>query len=157
MFLIVVKSIRNEKMKFIAILLAAALSIALISCGSSKEVKKEQPKSDYTTTPSGLKYRDVKNGTGAVAKTGMTVSAHYVGTLEDGTKFDSSRDRGKPFSFKLGACEVIKGWDEGLLDMKVGGIRQLIIPPDLGYGSRATGAIPPNSTLIFEIELMDVK
>lgn len=110
------------------------------------------------TTPSGLKYVELKEGTGATPQPGQTVEVHYVGTLEDGTKFDSSRDRGQPFSFKIGVGQVIKGWDEGLSTMKVGSRRQLIIPPELGYGSRgAGGVIPPNATLLFDVELLGVK
>ncbi|MEA5625698.1 FKBP-type peptidyl-prolyl cis-trans isomerase [Nostoc sp. UHCC 0251] len=110
------------------------------------------------TTPSGLKYVELKEGTGATPQSGQTVEVHYVGTLEDGTKFDSSRDRGQPFSFKIGVGQVIKGWDEGLSTMKVGGRRQLIIPPELGYGARgAGGVIPPNATLLFDVELLGVK
>ncbi len=109
------------------------------------------------TTPSGLKYIDLVEGTGATPKTGQTVSVHYTGTLEDGTKFDSSRDRNRPFDFKIGTGQVIQGWDEGLSTMKVGGRRQLIIPPELGYGSRgAGGVIPPNATLNFDVELLKV-
>jgi FKBP-type peptidyl-prolyl cis-trans isomerase len=108
------------------------------------------------TTPSGLKYVDIKEGDGAVPQIGQTVVVHYTGTLEDGTKFDSSRDRG-PFQFKLGVGQVIKGWDEGVASMKVGGRRKLIIPADLGYGSRgAGGVIPPNATLIFDVELLKI-
>jgi FKBP-type peptidyl-prolyl cis-trans isomerase len=107
------------------------------------------------TTPSGLKYIDLVEGTGALPKPGQRVTVHYTGTLEDGTKFDSSRDRGRPFQFQLGVGQVIKGWDEGLSSMKVGGRRQLIIPPELGYGARgAGGIIPPNATLIFDVELL---
>ena len=110
------------------------------------------------TTPSGLKYVELVEGTGVIPQTGQTIDVHYVGTLEDGTKFDSSRDRGTPFSFKIGKGQVIKGWDEGLSTMKVGGRRTLTIPPDLGYGARgAGGVIPPNATLIFDVELLGVK
>ena len=110
------------------------------------------------TTPSGLKYVELKEGTGATPKPGQTVEVHYVGTLEDGTQFDSSRDRGQPFSFKIGIGQVIKGWDEGVSTIKVGGRRQLIIPPELGYGARgAGGVIPPNATLLFDVELLGVK
>lgn len=112
---------------------------------------------NVVTTPSGLKYVDLKEGEGAEPTTGQTVVVHYTGTLEDGTKFDSSRDRGSPFQFKIGVGQVIKGWDEGVGSMKVGGRRQLIIPPELGYGSRgAGGVIPPNATLIFDVELLKV-
>lgn len=110
-----------------------------------------------TTTPSGLKYEDVKVGTGDAAETGKTVSVHYTGWLTDGKKFDSSKDRGQPFEFPLGGGRVIKGWDEGVKGMKVGGVRKLTIPPELGYGARgAGGAIPPNATLVFEVELLKV-
>jgi peptidylprolyl isomerase len=109
-------------------------------------------------TASGLKYVDVVEGTGATPKTGQTVSVHYTGTLENGTKFDSSVDRGQPYEFRLGTGAVIKGWDEGLASMKVGGKRKLIIPPALGYGPRGNGpSIPPNSILLFDVELMGVK
>jgi peptidylprolyl isomerase len=114
--------------------------------------------SDYVTTPSGLKYRDITEGTGESPKNGQTVKVHYTGTLQDGTKFDSSRDRGQPFEFPIGLGRVIKGWDEGVLTMKIGGRRELVIPPDLGYGSRgAGGVIPPNATLIFDVELLGLK
>jgi peptidylprolyl isomerase len=108
-------------------------------------------------TPSGLQYIDLVVGTGASPQTGQIVSVHYTGTLENGTKFDSSRDRGQPFKFKIGVGQVIKGWDEGVGSMKVGGQRQLIIPPHLGYGeSGAGGVIPPNATLIFDVELLGI-
>ncbi len=108
------------------------------------------------TTESGLKYEDIVVGTGASPQSGHQVTVHYTGTLEDGTKFDSSLDRG-PFTFEIGAGRVIKGWDEGVMTMKVGGKRKLVIPPQLGYGSRGIGPIPPNSTLVFEVELLDTK
>lgn len=111
-----------------------------------------------TITESGLRYVDIMIGSGEQPKTGNTVVVHYTGTLENGKKFDSSLDRGQPFEFVLGRGQVIKGWDEGLATMRVGSKRKLIIPPDLGYGERgAGGAIPPNSTLIFEVELLDIK
>lgn len=110
------------------------------------------------TTPSGLQYEDIKVGTGDEAKPGMTVEVHYVGTLTDGKKFDSSRDRSDTFKFPLGAGRVIKGWDEGVAGMKVGGTRKLVIPSELGYGARgAGGVIPPNATLVFEVELIGVR
>jgi FKBP-type peptidyl-prolyl cis-trans isomerase FkpA len=109
------------------------------------------------TTESGLKYEDLTEGTGAEAKAGQTVSVHYTGWLTDGQKFDSSKDRNDPFAFVLGGGMVIKGWDEGVQGMKVGGVRKLTIPPQLGYGVRgAGGVIPPNATLVFEVELLDV-
>ncbi|MGM3306509.1 FKBP-type peptidyl-prolyl cis-trans isomerase [Anabaena sp. WFMT] len=110
------------------------------------------------TTPSGLKYVELAQGSGATPEKGKTVVVHYTGTLEDGTKFDSSRDRGQPFSFKIGVGQVIQGWDEGLSTMKVGDRRKLIIPSELGYGSRGAGnVIPPHATLIFDVELLDIK
>ncbi len=111
-----------------------------------------------TTTASGLKYEDIKQGSGDVAAPGKTVSVHYTGWLTNGTKFDSSKDRGQPFEFPLGAGRVIKGWDEGVQGMKVGGVRKLTIPSSLGYGSRgAGGVIPPDATLVFEVELLKVR
>lgn len=115
-----------------------------------------------TVTNSGLILADTKKGSGAVAQSGKTCIMHYTGWLYEngakGAKFDSSLDRGEPFAFRLGQGQVIKGWDEGVAGMKVGGKRTLIIPPELGYGARgAGGAIPPNATLLFEVELLGVK
>ena len=109
------------------------------------------------TLPSGLKYVEIKEGTGATPKTGQLVEVHYTGWLEDGEKFDSSKDRGKTFEFMIGKGRVIKGWDEGVATMKVGGTRKLIIPSELGYGSQGAGnVIPPDATLIFEVELIGI-
>jgi FKBP-type peptidyl-prolyl cis-trans isomerase FkpA len=109
------------------------------------------------TTPSGLVYDDLSAGEGEAARAGQMVSVHYTGWLTDGTKFDSSKDRNDPFDFPLGAGHVIRGWDEGVQGMKVGGMRKLTIPPQLGYGARgAGGVIPPNATLVFEVELLKI-
>jgi FKBP-type peptidyl-prolyl cis-trans isomerase len=111
-----------------------------------------------TKTASGLEYWDIKVGAGAVAQTGQHVKVDYTGWLTDGKKFDSSVGTGHPFDFMLGAGQVIKGWDEGVVGMKVGGKRQLRIPPDLAYGAKGyPGAIPPSATLIFDVQLVDVK
>lgn len=150
-------------------LVLTLFAILAVGCGSSNKPNtsstpstpstsspmkvNEQP----TTTASGLQYWDIVVGTGATAAPGSTVKVHYSGFLTTGEKFDSSRDRGEPFSFPLGAGQVIKGWDEGVAGMKVGGQRQLRIPPQLGYGAAgAGGAIPPNATLIFDVELLEV-
>ncbi len=127
---------------------------------AAKDDKKEEKK--MTKTESGLQYRDVKEGTGEKIKKGQTAVVHYTGWLwiddAKGKKFDSSKDRGQPFDFGLGNGDVIKGWDEGVEGMKVGGTRELIIPPDLGYGARgAGGVIPPNATLFFEVELKGIR
>jgi peptidylprolyl isomerase len=131
------------------------LALACLSCGFV------QGQPETITTESGLKYTDQKVGTGTEATTGDAVEVHYTGWLfengQKGKKFDSSLDRGKPFKFELGAGRVIRGWDEGVAGMKVGGKRELIIPPDLAYGSRgAGGVIPPHATLNFEVELLKV-
>jgi FKBP-type peptidyl-prolyl cis-trans isomerase len=133
----------------VGVVLTAATGSTLLAGGQKGKI---------VTTNSGLKYEDIKEGTGAAAAKGDTVDVHYTGWLKDGKKFDSSKDRGKPFSFSLGAGQVIKGWDEGVQGMKVGGVRKLIIPPDLGYGARgAGGVIPPNAELTFEVELLKIK
>ena len=110
------------------------------------------------TMPNGLKYVDMVVGSGAVAESGKRVTVHYTGWLTDNTKFDSSVDRGQPYTITLGAGEVIRGWDEGIKGMRVGGKRKLTIPPDLGYGANGTpgGPIPPNATLVFDVELLGV-
>ncbi len=109
-------------------------------------------------TSSGLQYQDLVVGDGAEAQTGQNVEVHYTGWLTSGEKFDSSVDRGQPFKFALGAGMVIRGWDEGVSGMRIGGKRKLVIPPDLGYGARgAGGVIPPNATLVFEVELLGLK
>ena len=121
------------------------------------EEKKEEAMEEVTTA-SGLKYVDYKVGDGASPTAGARVTVHYTGTLVDGSKFDSSVDRGQPFVFPIGMGRVIKGWDEGVMSMKIGGKRKLIIPPELGYGARgAGGAIPPNATLLFDVELLGVE
>ncbi len=113
---------------------------------------------NVTRTASGLELHEVERGFGDVARAGKTVSVHYTGYLQNGTKFDSSLDRGEPFTFALGAGQVIRGWDEGLVGMKVGGRRKLVIPPELAYGTRGAGRlIPPNATLVFDVELIEVK
>lgn len=134
---------------FFLTLSVGAIALGLVVAEEKKKV---------ITTKSGLKYIDEKVGDGAEAKKGNTVEVHYTGWLKDGTKFDSSKDRGKPFAFPLGAGKVIKGWDEGVAGMKVGGKRKLIIPPELGYGKRGAGnVIPPDAELTFEVELLKVK
>jgi peptidylprolyl isomerase len=157
-------------MKKMSLLLAAALTAVLAAAPASADEKKsvtpsepeKKSESKMIKTPSGLQYEDVKVGTGATPQKGQTCVMHYTGWLYEngakGKKFDSSVDRGTPFSFPLGQGRVIKGWDEGVATMQVGGKRILVIPPDLGYGSRgAGGAIPPNATLIFEVELLEIK
>jgi peptidylprolyl isomerase len=144
--------------------LAAIALVALPAAGDEKGKADEKGKSEskMQRLPSGLQYEDVKVGTGASPKTGQTCVMHYTGWLWEngakGAKFDSSVDRGQPFEFPLGQGAVIKGWDEGVATMKVGGKRNLLIPPALGYGARGAGkVIPPNATLLFEVELLGTK
>jgi FKBP-type peptidyl-prolyl cis-trans isomerase len=151
-------------------LVFAMASALLFGCRSNNPKASEQasaaptaaaPSADsqgLTTTADGLKYSDLKAGDGPAIQAGQTAVVHYTGWLENGTKFDSSLDRNQPFEFPLGQGRVIKGWDEGVAGMKVGGKRRLIIPSQLGYGpAGAGGVIPPNATLIFEVELLAIK
>ena len=125
--------------------------------GNATPAATPNPTSLPSSQPGGLVIEDIKIGEGTEVKSGDTVVIHYTGTLQNGEKFDSSVDRGQPFTTKIGVGEVIKGWDEGVLGMKVGGKRKLTIPPDLAYGSQANGPIPANSTLIFDLELLEIK
>ncbi|BDV32581.1 FKBP-type peptidyl-prolyl cis-trans isomerase [Methylocystis iwaonis] len=147
-------------MRFFSKTFAVAILAAAAGLAVAPATVRAEP--ETTLTASGLKYIDTKPGTGASPKIGQNVTVHYTGWLyvngAKGKKFDSSRDRGEPFDFPLGMGQVIKGWDEGVETMKVGGKRTLIIPPELGYGARAMGnAIPANSWLIFDVELLGVK
>jgi FKBP-type peptidyl-prolyl cis-trans isomerase len=163
------------KMKWIC--LAAVMVFAATGCNETKsggastatsetpattQAKPAEPapaaaSGSEVTMSNGLKYQDLKVGDGAMAENGANVSVHYTGWLTDGTKFDSSVDRGQPFQFKLGTGSVIRGWDEGVKGMRVGGKRKLTIPAELGYGAAgAGGVIPPNATLVFDVELLGV-
>jgi len=155
------------KKRFCALLIAGLMTV--VGCGGDStpttlglgpDLNTTAPQviaeSAFTTTPSGLKIHDLVTGTGSEAISGQTATVHYSGWLTNGSKFDSSADRNDPFVFRLGVGGVIRGWDEGVAGMRVGGKRQLVIPPSLGYGNAGAGAIPPNSTLIFEIELLGV-
>lgn len=129
---------------------AIIASVAFLIAGCAKTNK--------GVTNTGMKYEIIKEGTGSAPKRGDSVTVHYTGWLEDGTKFDSSVDRNQPFTFKLGVGQVIQGWDDGVATMKVGGKTKFFIPPELGYGSRGAGrVIPPNAKLIFEVELLSIK
>jgi len=147
---------------FLSLLLSLTISMQA-STAAPRSASKEnqtmtQAQAKEVTTPSGLKYTDEIVGSGTSPHPGQTVVVHYTGWLTNGTKFDSSVDRGQPFKFSIGQGQVIKGWDEGVASMKIGGKRRLVIPPDLAYGSRQMGAsIPPNSTLVFEVRLLGVE
>jgi peptidylprolyl isomerase len=153
---------RNVEKLIILLLLAAAIAIPACSQKEKNTMNSTQKSpaaatDKYIKTASGLSYLDITPGTGTSPSPGKQVKVHYTGWLENGTKFDSSVDRGQPFVFPIGVGQVIPGWDEGVMSMKVGGKRKLIIPPQLGYGANgAGGVIPPNATLIFEVELLDV-
>lgn len=140
-------------MRFWVLALAGLAAVGMVMAQDNKKSEEK-----VITTSSGLKYVDLKEGTGAEAKSGQQVEVHYTGWLKDGKKFDSSKDRNETFKFALGKGMVIKGWDEGVQGMKVGGKRKLIIPSELGYGKRgAGGVIPPDAELTFEVELIGVK
>ena len=156
--------------KGIIVALAAAILMVMFACSPGPAVCEtpSERSNDMTdgpptvsgepvTTGSGLKYIDIEPGSGDSPEPGQTVVVHYTGWLEDGTKFDSSLDRGQPFSFPIGAGRVIRGWDEGVATMQLCGQRRLIIPPDLAYGARGQGPIPSNATLIFDVELLEVR
>ena len=131
---------------------------AILVSGQSNNSSPTKVTGKAHATSSGLEYWDITQGTGATATSGKHVKVHYTGWLTSGKKFDSSVDRKEPFEFKLGNGDVIKGWDEGVEGMKVGGKRQLRVPPQLGYGSQgAGGVIPPNATLIFDVQLLEVR
>ncbi|HEY7502831.1 MAG TPA: FKBP-type peptidyl-prolyl cis-trans isomerase [Gemmatimonadales bacterium] len=143
----------------------ALLALILAACGGSDSGGGAASGGDFKLdsaalrkTASGLQYQDVSAGSGAEARDGQVAVVHYTGWLTDGTKFDSSRDRGEPFSFPIGAGQVIPGWDEGVAGMKVGGRRKLVIPASLGYGDMgAPPVIPPGATLVFDVELLELK
>jgi FKBP-type peptidyl-prolyl cis-trans isomerase len=149
--------------------LIVLVSAGLLACGGEADRATSREPNNFsailevdttalTRTPSGLRYQDVSQGTGEPAAADRIVSVHYTGWLPNGEKFDSSRDRNEPFSFTLGAGQVIAGWDEGVAGMKVGGRRKLVIPADLGYGTAgAPPDIPPGATLVFDVELLDVR
>jgi peptidylprolyl isomerase len=146
-----------RKSLIVAVVLTAMCSVSAMAAPEQASVKGNTATVKAVVTASGLKYTDVKVGSGASPVKGKQVKVHYTGTLENGKKFDSSVDRNEPFSFVIGVGQVIPGWDEGVMSMKVGGKRKLVIPSKLGYGAAgAGGVIPPNATLLFDVELLDV-
>lgn len=155
-------------MRSVSFALACLLSLAATGCGSDRVTAPDITMTQFapslgvnlsamTRTTSGLYYLDQQVGTGAVARAGDSVTVHYTGWLANGTKFDSSRDRNEPIKFKLGAGDVIAGWDKGIAGIKIGGKRKLVIPPQLAYGAAGRGIIPPNSVLVFDVELVGVR
>jgi FKBP-type peptidyl-prolyl cis-trans isomerase FkpA len=149
---------RRSPIMLLGIVVGAAVLAVLVAACAQSQAPSGGGGGNEVTTASGLKYEDTKVGTGAEAKAGQTAVVHYTGWLTNGTKFDSSKDRGQPFSFPLGGGRVIKGWDEGVQGMKVGGTRKLTIPATLGYGAQgAGGVIPPNATLVFEVDLLELR
>lgn len=148
--------LRNQRIALISIGVFLFVLIAFLVYRSISQT--DQPTQPAAQIESGLIIENLTEGNGAAANVGDVVIVHYVGRLTDGTKFDSSYDSNQPFTFTLGASEVIKGWDEGVAGMKVGGKRKLTIPPDLAYGAQGSGSvIPPNATLVFEVELLEIK
>lgn len=147
----------KEILIVVCVIVVLVIVFAIVSSGGSSTRKPTDALSASPAAPGQLEIIDDVVGTGAEAVPGKTVVVHYTGTLTNGTKFDSSRDRGTPFEFVLGSGQVIRGWDEGVKGMKVGGKRRLVIPPEMAYGAQAVGPIPANSTLLFEVELLQVK
>ncbi|MBL8149108.1 MAG: FKBP-type peptidyl-prolyl cis-trans isomerase [Blastocatellia bacterium] len=142
----------------LTILLTALLACLVPTVSKNSSLQEpEEDTSNYTTTESGLKYLDITEGIGRTPEKGQRLIVHYTGYLTNGKKFDSSYDKDRPFEFILGAGHVIKGWEEGLSNMKAGGRRRLVIPSSLAYGSKGKGDIPPNATLIFDIELLNIR
>jgi peptidylprolyl isomerase len=148
---------KNRRLRTIAIVLVGALAISAIAYVLVNRSRGSRTGTEITTA-SGLRYTDIVEGTGPTPQRGQTLTVHYTGMLESGKKFDSSYDKGAPYPFQFGVTSMIKGWDEGVSTMKVGGKRRLIIPPSLGYGPAGRPpSIPPNATLVFEIELLSAK